>query len=73
MDWTGCELVERVEGKRSGEPLVKGTRIPADAIVSNFDTGSSLADIAGDYPSTSIETIRALITYAQSCRMREVA
>jgi uncharacterized protein (DUF433 family) len=73
MDWSGCELVEVIPGKRSGDPLIKGTRIPADAIVSNFEAGSSLEEIAENYPSASMETIKALIAFAHSRRMREVA
>jgi hypothetical protein len=30
MDWTGCDLVEQVPGRVSGQPVVKGTRILAD-------------------------------------------
>ena len=45
MDWSGCELVEVIPGKVSGMPLVKGTRIPADVIVSNFDAGSPVDEI----------------------------
>jgi uncharacterized protein (DUF433 family) len=64
MDWTGCELVEVVEGKVSGVPLVKGTRIPADAIVSNFNAGSSVDEVAENYPGISIETLRGVLQYA---------
>ena len=63
MDWSGCELVEVIPGKHSGDPLVKGTRIPADAILSKFEAGSSLEEIAANYPSLSMETIRAVVTY----------
>ncbi len=45
MDWNGCELVEVIPGKVSGVPLVKGTRIPADVIVGNFDAGSPVDEI----------------------------
>jgi uncharacterized protein (DUF433 family) len=64
MDWSGCELVEVIPGKHSGDPLVKGTRIPADAVLSNFEAGSPLEEIAENYPSLSMETIRAVVTYA---------
>jgi uncharacterized protein (DUF433 family) len=64
MDWTGCELVEVVPGKHSGDPLIKGTRIPADAIVSNFEAGSTLEEVADGYPGASLETIKALLGYA---------
>jgi uncharacterized protein (DUF433 family) len=60
MDWTGCDLVERVPGKVSGKPLVKGTRILADQIVEDAALGSSIEEIAENYPSLSIAKIRKL-------------
>ena len=63
VDWSGCEFVEIIPGKHSGDPLIKGTRIPADAILSNFEAGSSLDKIAENCPSLSVETIRAVVTY----------
>jgi uncharacterized protein (DUF433 family) len=69
MDWTGCDLVEVIPEKHSGDPLIRGTRIPADAIISNFEAGSSLEEIAENYPSASIETIEALIAFACARRM----
>jgi uncharacterized protein (DUF433 family) len=56
--------VEVIPGKYSGEPLLKGTRIPADAIVSNFRAGSPLNEIMENYPSASEETIRGVLSYA---------
>jgi uncharacterized protein (DUF433 family) len=73
MDWSGCDLVEVIPGKHSGDPLIKGTRIPADAIVSNFETGSPIEEIAENYPSASMETIKALLAYAHARQMSEVA
>ena len=35
IDWTGCELVERIPGKVSGTPLLKNTRLPVEAILEN--------------------------------------
>ncbi|HEY5328402.1 MAG TPA: DUF433 domain-containing protein [Acidobacteriaceae bacterium] len=64
MDWSGCDLVEVVAGKRSGDPLIKGTRIPAYAILSNFETGSSVEEIAENYPSVPVETLRKVLMYA---------
>lgn len=65
MDWSGCDLVEVIPGKVSGRPLVKGTRIPADVIVSNFETGSPLEEIVENYPSLSVETIETLLSFAR--------
>jgi len=32
IDWSGCDTVETVPGKVSGEPLLRGTRVAADAV-----------------------------------------
>ena len=66
MDWTGCELVEVVPGKVSGQPIVKGTRIPADVIVSNFEAGSSVKEIAENYPSLRLEEIEQMLAFGRS-------
>jgi uncharacterized protein (DUF433 family) len=46
MDWSGCDLVEINPGKPSGAPVLKGTRLPADVIVSDFEAGSSMARVS---------------------------
>jgi len=64
MDWSGCELVEVIEGKVSGKPIVVGTRIPADVIVSNFEAGSPIEEIAKNYPGVPMNVIKSLLSYA---------
>ena len=66
MDWTGCDLVERVPGKVSGQPVVKGTRILADQVVKDAELGSPLEEIAENYPSLPIEKIKKLLAFAHS-------
>jgi|HubBroStandDraft_1064217.scaffolds.fasta_scaffold139908_1 uncharacterized protein (DUF433 family) len=66
VDWTGCELVERVPGKVSGRPVVRGTRILADTIVQDAELGSPLEEIHENYPDLSVAAIRRLISFAQS-------
>jgi len=73
MDWSGCNLVEVIPGKVSGVPLIKGTRIPADAILGNYEAGSPIEEIAENYPSTSMDTIKALIAFAHARRMQLVS
>jgi hypothetical protein len=36
IDWSGCPLVEIKPGVQSGDPVLRGTRMPASAIVDNF-------------------------------------
>ena len=66
MMWDGCEAVERVEGRMSGEPVIKGTRVLADTIISNFEAGSSLDEIEQNYPHVPKEAIRKVIAFYES-------
>ena len=68
IDWTGCELVERVPGKVSGRPIVRGTRILADTIVQDAELGSSLEEIHENYPDLSLTEIQRLISFAYAHR-----
>jgi len=51
IDWTGCKLVERIPGKVSGRPVVRGTRILADSIVQDAELGSPLEEIQRIIPT----------------------
>ena len=66
IDWTECELVERIPGKVSGRPLVRGTRILADTIVQDAQLGSSLEEIHENYPDLPVADIQQLISFAHS-------
>lgn len=66
MDWSGCDLVENIAGKVSGQPVVKGTRILADTIVEDFELGSSFEEIHENFPSLPVGKIRRLIEFANS-------
>jgi uncharacterized protein (DUF433 family) len=66
INWTGCELVERIPGKVSGRPLVRGTRILADTIVQDAELGSPLEEIHENYPDLPLSAIRRLVSFAQS-------
>ena len=63
IDWTGCELVERIPGKVSGRPIVRGTRILADTIVQDAELGSPLEEIQENYPDLSLTDIQQLISF----------
>jgi uncharacterized protein (DUF433 family) len=65
IDWAGCELVERVPGKVSGRPVVRGTRILADTIVQDAELGSPLEEIRENYPDLSLTVIQQLISFAR--------
>jgi uncharacterized protein (DUF433 family) len=73
MDWTGCELVERVEGRCSGRPTVVGTRIFPETIVRSFELGCPVEDIQEDYPTLSMDQIKRLIAFAHARRVESAA
>jgi uncharacterized protein (DUF433 family) len=72
IDWTGCELVERVPGKVSGQPLVRGTRILPAPVVRSFDRGESIEQIREDWPSLSVDQIKRLVAFAHAQRGQPV-
>ena len=65
IDWSDCALVEAKPGVQSGAPVLRGTRMPVDAIVANFDYGLSAAEIAEQF-EIPLERVEAILTYAQS-------
>jgi uncharacterized protein (DUF433 family) len=72
VDWSDCDLVERNPLKLSGVPIVKHTRVQADSIVENFESGSPVEEIADNF-RISEETIRKLLAYAALRRNQPVA
>jgi uncharacterized protein (DUF433 family) len=70
IDWMACELIERIPGKVSGRPIVRGTRILPDGIVNSYDMGNSIEEIREDWPSLSVARIKRLIEFAHAHRDR---
>jgi uncharacterized protein (DUF433 family) len=68
IDWTACELIERVPGKVSGRPVVRGTRIMPDAIANSYELGDSIDDIHEGFPTLSVAQIKRLIEFADEQR-----
>lgn len=68
IDWSQCPLVEIKPGVQSGAPVLRGTRMPADAIVDNFDIGVSIAEIAEQF-EVPPDRIEAILAYAKSHRV----
>lgn len=70
IDWMACELIERVPGKVSGRPVVRGTRILPDAIVDSYDLGETLEELREGFPSLSLAQIERLIEFAHAQRVQ---
>jgi len=66
IDWMSCELIEKVPGKVSGRPIVRGTRILPDAIVGSYDLGETIEELQEGFPALSIAQIKRLIEFAHA-------
>lgn len=64
MNWLECEEIEAVPGKMSGAPVVKGTRVEPDTILTDFEMGSPVDEIHDNFPTVPVATIRRLIAFA---------
>jgi len=64
IDWSKCDLVEIVPGKVSGEPLLKGTRMPVNTIVDNYEYGLSVAEISEQFDIDE-STVREVLIFAE--------
>ncbi len=50
----------------SGEPVVRGTRVPADTIVAYLRAGRTNVEIFEDYPTLPIDGIDAVLRWAEA-------
>ena len=64
MTWSGPIVVdpERLDGK----PIIKGTRLAVEFIVDLLAQGWSEREILKNYPSLTLDDIRASLTYASA-------
>jgi len=65
VDWSGCELVEVVPGKVSGQPLVKDTRIPADFVIESYELAGSVDEVLEEFPRLTAEIVLQLVEFAR--------
>jgi uncharacterized protein (DUF433 family) len=68
IDWSQCSLVAVDPLVLSGAPVLRGTRMPANAIIDNYDYGMSVAEISEQFEVPE-ESILAILTYAKSHRV----
>jgi uncharacterized protein (DUF433 family) len=68
IDWSECPLVEVKAGVQSGAPVLRGTRMPVNVIIDNFDYGVSAVEIAEQFEIPA-EQVEAILTYAKSHRI----
>lgn len=47
-----------------GKPIIRGTRIPVDAIIKRIAEGMTVKEILEDYPNLEEEDIKAALKYS---------
>ena len=59
MNWLDCASVEAIPGKVSGAPIIKGTRVPVQTVIDNFNAGVTEAEISDlyDVPLASVKSV----------------
>lgn len=68
IDWSECPLVEVKAGVQSGAPVLRGTRMPVNVIVDDFEYGANALEIAEQFEIPA-EQVEAILTYAKSHRI----
>ena len=59
MDWTDCPVIERVPGRLSGVPVLKGSRVrPSDLLLNMIEGPEWLAE-AHQLPLEQVKTVLA--------------
>jgi uncharacterized protein (DUF433 family) len=64
IDWTACEVVERVPGRLGGALVVRGTRISVDLVLANAADGFAPSELSMMFPGLSEEDARRVIEFA---------
>lgn len=72
FDWQGCSAVQWDPEKLSGRANVAGTRMFADSVLSNFDSGLSEEEIADSY-GTELAHVQAILSFAHGRRLKAIA
>ena len=49
----------------AGKPIIRGTRIPVDAILRRIADGMIVEEILEEYPNLTKEKVRAALEYAE--------
>ena len=66
IEWSQCLDVERVPDRVSGAWVIRGTRVPAQAVIDNAEDGFTAEQIAAEiYHGLPVELTRRVIEFAK--------
>ena len=63
MDWLECRVVERVHGKVSGAPIIRGSRVRPEDLLNNLEL--SEAELAAEFGLCPEDVHEVLAFYRQ--------
>ncbi len=70
MDWQ--RYIHSDQGILVGKPLVKGTRLSVEFILSLFANGWTQHQVLENYPTLTVEALCAVFAFAADCMREEV-
>ncbi len=72
VNWAGCPDVESRPDVMSGTPVVRGTRVPVQAVLDNAADGYTAEQIASEiYDGLPVEPTRRVIAFAGKAKLVE--
>ena len=67
MDWSKCPDAERAPDKVSGAWVVKGTRVPVQAVMDNAEDGFTPEQITTEiFEGLPLDRVRSVIRFART-------
>ena len=69
MDWKAHIVADT--SVLAGKPIIKGTRLSVDFILSLFAQGWAEQQVLDNYPQLAVEDLKAVFAFAQACLAEE--
>jgi uncharacterized protein (DUF433 family) len=66
MDFDYQRYIVQDPGICGGEPVIRSTRVPIRTVLASLAEGGTVEEILRDFPSLSVESVRAIIAFAAS-------
>ena len=65
VDWSKCPEVERVPGRRAGEPVLRGSRVTVAEVMDNYANDSSPEEISENFglPMNAAQSTQCLLAF----------
>ena len=66
------QFIERRADVCGGEPVIRGTRVTLRTVLASLAEGASPEEIIADFPTVSLEAVRAIIAYAAAAAEEDI-